>query len=332
MRALLATLCVTLLLTGCMGDGQLPLAGSASRYDIDAYEEKSSLNGDLTGLWITLHNGTLKEKVDGVNYTITGNIREIVQITRTNNVYYLRTCLEPETKHVMSVSGSSVSGMVNDEQVELTAASNTAMSGTASHSATDSSYSGTVEMKKVAALGESFGLFSYLDSGNQADVATASCFQEASLHVVGSISLFSKWADLELGNFTDWSGSTLYQSSYLFSRAGTADPVRQARFAEGVSSLTAREFPVDDEIITVAVDSTSEASYHSTFAVGSLIAGSVTLDFDFAAVAHSAAAPAGSAGSFESLPEGTPTTSSGSPDFYSMMMWMAGLFQISLPW
>ena len=103
------------------------------------------------------------------------------------------------------------------------------MSGTASHSATDSSYSGTVEMKKVAALGESFGLFSYLDSGNQADVATASCFQEASLHVVGSISLFSKWADLELGNFTDWSGSTLYQSSYLFSRAGTADPVRQAR-------------------------------------------------------------------------------------------------------
>lgn len=234
---------------------------------------------------------------------------------------------------MVSVSGTSVSTTVNDEQVKLTASSNTAMAGTAAHSATDSSYSGTVQMKKVAALGESFGLFSYLDSNGSSDVATAGCFQEASLHVVGKMSFFSKWADLEIGNFTDWSGATVYQSGYAFSRAGTADPVRKARFAEGVSgnSLTAREYPLNGETVAIEVASSTEASYRSTFNVSGLIAGSVSLDFDFAAISPDATT-AGTDGSSGSLPASTTTTSTSSPDFLSMLQWMSGIFKISLPW
>jgi hypothetical protein len=86
----LAGVCSIVFLTGCISD-TVSLAGTDSRYNIDSYQEETTLTADLTGLWIAIHNGTLNETADGVDYTVTGSIREIVEVTKSGNVFYLRS-------------------------------------------------------------------------------------------------------------------------------------------------------------------------------------------------------------------------------------------------
>lgn len=332
MKPLLAlSLLVPLFLAGCIPAGTVPGVGENARYDINTYREDKSLNADLTGLWIALHEGTLNETVDGIKYNMTGNIREIVEITRSAGVYYVRSCLFPESRHVVSVSGNTATAAYNDVSVEMTIASNTAMSGEAWRSASSSEYSGTVQMKKVAALGETFGLFSFVNGSHVKETATASCFQEASLHVVGSQLMFSKWADVELANVSDWTSSQLRQTGYLYSIGGTADPVRQLRFADGseAAGLTVREYPEDGETVSATITTSTATTYVSEFSLESLT-GAVQLDMDIADASAVVVAP--TAGSSSSLPQETPSTVPGSYDYLSMMNWMGGFWQLSMPW
>lgn len=328
----LLCVCSVAFLAGCLPEGvTLAPVGSDSRYSIDAYKESTTLTSDLTGLWIAIHNGTLNETADGVDYTVTGNIREIVEVTQSGGVLYLRSCLKPELKNVISVSGNNVTFAVNDEQAQLTKTGNTAMSGTAAHSTSGSSYSGTLKMKKVAPLNDTFGLFNYLNTSLGNDVATAGCLQEGSLHVVGSKLGFSKWSDVELANITDWSSPTFHQTGYMFSRAGTADPVKQVRFTEGsiASGATVREYPAGSEAVSVSTSASTSSAYKSAFSVGGVITGTTDLAFAIAAAAPApGTATTGAATSTTTTSSATP----GSFDFLSMLSWMAGIFKIQLPW
>ena len=316
-------------LAGCLPSGSLPGIGSSSRYDINSYAEDKSQTADLTGLWIAVHEGTLKETTDGVDYTVTGNIREIVAISKSGGVYQMRTCLEPETLHVLSVSGDQVSVDMNDEHATLTLSSNTVMSGTASHNQSDSKYSGTLKMKKVAPLGDSFGLFSYISDSQAVSTETAGCLQEGSLHVVGSKLGFSKWADVELANITDWSSATFRQTGYLYSRGGTADPVRQLRFMEGTASAgaTVREYPESGESVSASVTATSAEAYTGAFVLSGKN-GSVKLDLPFVA-ADALVVTTGSAAASSSSGA---STSGSEFDILSMFQWVIGIFNIRLPW
>lgn len=302
--------CSAFFLAGCMPDS-MTLAGSSadSRYSIDSYEEDTALTTDLSGLWIAIHNGTLKESKDGVDYTITGNIREIVEVTKSGSVFYVRTCLHPEIKNALSISGNSISFTVNDEQAQLTKTSNTAMAGNAAHSTSGSAYSGTLKMKKVAPLNDTFGLFNYLNASLGKDVATAGCIQEGSLRVVGTKFGISKWADVEVANITDWSSATFHQTGYMFSRGGSADAVNQIRFAEGsvASGSVVREYPAGNETVSISTSSSTSSVYKSSFSVGGVIAG--TSDLGFSGIAVAGASTAGSGGA-------TSTTTSGTDKLY----------------
>ncbi len=328
----LVCVCSAVLLAGCLPKTTtLASVGSDSRYSIDAYKESTTLTSDLTGLWMAIHNGTLYETSDGVDYTVTGNIREIVEVTKSGSVFYVRSCLKPEIKNVVSISSNDISFAINDEQAQLTKTSFTAMSGTAAHSTSGSSYSGTLKMKKVLPLNDTFGLFNYLNTSLGKDVATAGCFQEASLHVVGSKLGFSKWSDVEFANITDWSAATFHQTGYMFSRAGTADAVKKVRFMEGsiASGATVREYPAGNETVSVATSSSTSSAYTSSFSVGGVISGTTDLSFAIAA-------PVASTGTTTTSAATSTTTTSaytpGSFDFLSMVSWMTGIFNILIPW
>jgi hypothetical protein len=318
-------------LTGCLPQSNIISPnGSSSRYSIDSYQENTSLTTDLSGMWMVIHNGTLKETADGVDYTVTGSIRELVEISQSGGVFYVRTCLSPEARNALTVSGNNVSMLLNAEQAILTRSGFTVMSGTASHSASATNYSGTVKMKKIAALNTTLGSFSFLNSGLGKDTLAANCLQEGSLHVVGKKSLFSKWADIEIGNVTDWSAGTYHQTGYMYSVAGTADPVQKLRFTDGVvgSPGAVREYPLSGETVAVTVSNTGPSAYVSSLSVESVIAGGVNLDLQWGVANEGviSAVPASSV----SLPANS--TPSASLDFLSMIGWMAGLFKITLPW
>ncbi len=303
----LLCVCLALFLTGCKPDGLTLAVGSDSRYSIDAYKESTTLTSDLTGLWIAVHNGTLNETSNGVDYVVTGNIREIVEVTKSGSVFYVRSCLKPEIKNAVSMSGNNISFAVNDEQAQLTKTSYTAMAGTAAHSTSGSNYSGTLKMKKVAPLNDTFGLFNYLNNSSGKDIATAGCFQEGSLHVVGTKFGISKWSDVEIANITDWSASSFHQTAYMFSRGGTADAVKKVRFIESsvAAGATTREYPTGSETVSVSTSASTNSAYKSNFDVGGVISG--TSDLSFPGIAAATASSGTGAAASTTTTSGTDT-------------------------
>jgi hypothetical protein len=295
------------------------LLGSASRYSIDSYQEDSA-TADLTGLWVAIHKGQLNESLDGVSYVVTGSIREIVEVTKSGSTYYLRTCSESENRQVMTVLGNTITVTMNRDLAELTKSSNTLMTGTASHSVTDSTYAGTINMKKVAPLGDSFGVFNYYSADHATNINTASCFQEGSLHIVGTKGLFSQWSDAEMFSAAEWASSDAFQqTSYLYSRAGTAEAVKQLRFRDGSVGVAAnvREYPVGSETVNASTQKAEVNAYKSSFSINSVMSGTVDLSFAIASATSSAVTT-------------TTTTSASNTGSGSNINWLWGW--IKWPW
>lgn len=316
---LMASLCA------CVPQSTLPTTAS-SKYSIDSYKEASQLNTNLTGVWMAIHSGKLTETTDGVDYTVTGNIRELIEITESSGNFYARTCLDPSIKNVISISGNNVSVQLNDELATLTKTSFTAMVGTAAHSSAASTYSGTLNMKKIAALNTVFGTYPFLNTSLAKQTLSANCLEEASLYVVGKKSLFSKWANLEVGNVVDWNSATYHQTGYMYSTDGTADAVKELRFSEGVigGSKTLREYPSNGEAIAISVASSNASIYQSNISATNIISGAV--DIDFSSVVILANTQQNTSGGSTSLPAST--GSSGQ----TMLDWIGGLLKIKLPW
>lgn len=274
---------VTFLIASCF-DGVPPLAddftGKSERFSIDSYTVSTSAS-DLSGLWVAIHSGTMLKAEGNVDYNITGSIREVVRIQKIGEEYYVRSCLESEEEHVLSISGDDISFEMNLDQVELTKVSNTRLSGSASHDLGGSSYSGTLEMKKVAVIGDDFGAFSFYASDSSTHLATASCFQDGYLRVVGKMFGISQWADVEVFTAADWlSDSDYEQLSYLISREGSADPVKQMQFIEGglaVPMPYVREYEGGLSVTTTVAEVNA---YHADIIVDAVMSGAVDLVFD----------------------------------------------------
>lgn len=283
MKAIAALpLLACLFLAACMPDQTL--FATSSRFAIESYQTHDDRQ-DLTGLWMTIHNGRLDETIDDIDYEITGNIREIVAITRVHGDYYLRTCVQPGTLRPMSLSGSQVSVQMNDDLAELTIIDNARLSGTASHDWPDSRYDGTVEMKKIAAAGDTFGHFGFYRADGQAVTATADCFQEGDLHVVGSQSIFSQWADVEILSVASLAADDSYrQTAYLTSREGTADPARKLVFTSGGPAVdpTVQQFPIAGENIAIGSSTASVNAFNTSLAVDSFINADIAIYHDMA--------------------------------------------------
>ena len=272
-----------ILLSGCVDQGlsanDFLLKGQGSRFSIESYHRVDGINEDLTGLWIAIHDGLLTETMDGVDYEISGYIREIVEIREQGGSYYLRSCLESNRRQPITMVAENVSFIMNGEQVDLINSGNTLMSGTAAHDSANSSYTGTLAMKKVASLDDSFGQFDYYNASDVNEPASASCFQEGYLHVVGSKLFVSQWSDVEVFSVAQWSGGDAFkQTGYLLSRDGSADAVRELKFIEGMVAVdnTTRQYTG----VTVTTDNASVNAYSSSFAVSGGASGSIDLSFN----------------------------------------------------
>jgi len=224
-----------LMLSACVDD--LPSLdvrnAGGSRFDVNSYYEGGG-QSDLSGVWIAIHEGTLLENSSNVDYEISGFIREIVEIRERSGAYYLRTCLEPEKEQLISQQGEQLSVTMNMDVAILSYIDNQNLQGTASHNESDSSYSGSVEMRKVADLGAQFGDFVVYDHSSQTQQLEANCFQEGAVYVLGSMLGISQWARVEIMNMAHYDQDNFYTTGFLVSREGTADAVRNVVVQSGV--------------------------------------------------------------------------------------------------
>lgn len=266
-------------LAACSPDLPVNPAAGQSRFDIEAYHEIDS-NADLQGLWLAVHEGTLHQTSGDVDYTITGFIREVIEIRQHDGEYFLRTCVEPEHEQTLDIFDGKIRVQINADLAEFDWESNTFLQGVASHDDSDSDYNGTVAMKKIAAFGEWLGSFHFYSAEHQEQLLDASCFQEGKLQVVGTMLGISQWANVDILSVSSWEETgAFHRLSYLVSREGNADPVRELTFVDGElgnASLVSREYA---DSLSVSTISAGVNYYQSSFAVDDVINGVVNIDY-----------------------------------------------------
>ncbi|HEY9034068.1 MAG TPA: hypothetical protein VIN71_09040 [Pseudomonadales bacterium] len=306
-----------LLLVACTPDTEL--AGNLSRFDINSYQAMPATD-ELSGLWITIHQGRRNERIDDIDYDISGHIRETLSISRVDGVYYLRSCLTPGQPQALSVTGDQVTVMINDDVAELTLSGNNRMDGRASHQTASSSYDGSLAMKKVAGPDALLGDFAFYDGTALLGNLPAACFQEAALHVTGKKSLFSQWAAVEMLTVSDRFTDSYRQTAYLVSRDGSADPVRKISFtsASAGSDPWIQAFPSGSETVQLAPSIASVNSFAGRFTIDTQLSGLINIDFPMASTELAPAATSTSA------PASEPANDNNDPDwaaFASQWRW-----------
>ncbi len=255
-----------------------------TRFQIDQYTEVAGLPDDVTGVWVVLQSGTRVETKDGIEYTTTGNLRELVEISGSPEAYTARSCVETEAIKTFNLSGDDASVTLNAINMVLTKSSFTRMSGTASSAEAGVSYSAAVNMKKIAALDSTFGTFDFFSDGGSMETGLdAHCMQESDIRVTGTFGgLVQQYTNISVLNATEWTTPTTYkQTAYAYTTSGTTDsPVRTMTFVNGTvaASNTLRAYPESGQTLTVSIPTASTSALVANYSVSTTpITGSANL-------------------------------------------------------
>src|SRR5690606_20887765 len=136
--------------------------------------------------------------------TATGQSREIIEIRRDGEQFYLASCAEPLQQRAITIDGNRLRTGMNGYRldVSLNAAQNR-MTGNASQSSENLNYTASVAMQKIASLQRSVVSCDVFSLAGASRLQNAHCLQKTVTRGCGRQFILSRWTDLRGVSVTD---------------------------------------------------------------------------------------------------------------------------------
>ncbi|HEY9032674.1 MAG TPA: hypothetical protein VIN71_01950 [Pseudomonadales bacterium] len=230
---------------------------------------------------MVIQDGKREEKNGDLTLTATGQSREIIEIRRDGEQFYLASCAEPLQQRAITIDGNRLRTGMNGYRLDVSLnAEQNRMTGNASQTSENLNYTASVAMQKIASGQRSVGSFDFFSLAGDSTLQNADCFQETVTRVVGRQFIFSQWADLRGVIVTDRLADDAFRQLALVDTvAGNAEPVDFIRFAEQQPGIeaSAQTWPQAGLAIRIGNIVSDSRRYQADIAVQDVFAGSVRI-------------------------------------------------------